>query len=127
MQHRPESRGERRLKQVLVIRSDLEMGKGKIAAQCSHAAVLAAEQARKHYKGWWEEWFRDGQTKVVLKVVGVDPILGLGRRSVSERLPYYIVKDMGITQLEPGTVTCIGIGPGPAAKIDQLTADLPLL
>lgn len=118
---------ERRFKQVLVVRSDLDMGKGKIAVQCSHGAVSAAEQARKSFLTWWRGWLEDGQTKVAVKVSGLEQILDLGRRSDREGLPYFVVRDMGLTQVEPGTVTCIGIGPAPNEKIDALTGDLPLL
>ena len=41
-------------KQVIVIRSDLGMGKGKIAVQVAHAAVLASERARKYKSEWWK-------------------------------------------------------------------------
>ena len=40
-------------KQAIIFRSDLKIGKGKIAAQAGHAAVLAAEKARIHNKKWW--------------------------------------------------------------------------
>ena len=117
----------RRFKQVLAVRSDLDMGRGKIAVQCSHGAVSAAEEARKHFTEWWRGWLEDGQTKVAVKVSGLDQIVDLGRRSGQEGLPHFIVRDMGLTQVEPGTITCISIGPGPAAKIDALTGNLPLL
>ena len=117
----------RRYKQVLGVRSDLKMGKGKIAVQCSHAAVSASEEARKSSLDWWRIWMHEGQSKVAVKVSGLSPILDLGRRSRENGLPFYVVRDMGLTQVEPGTVTCIGIGPGPVVKVDLLTGDLPLL
>ena len=117
----------RRYKQVLVVRSDLKMGKGKIAVQCSHAAVSASEEARKSSLDWWRIWMHEGQSKVAVKVSGLSPILDLERRSRENGLPFYVVRDMGLTQVEPGTVTCIGIGPGPVVKLDLLTGDLPLL
>jgi len=116
-----------RYKQVLVVRSDLKMGKGKIAVQCSHAAVSASEEARKSSLDWWRTWMHEGQSKVAVKVSGLSPILDLERRSRENGLPFYVVRDMGLTQVEPGTVTCIGIGPGPVVRVDLLTGDLPLL
>ena len=56
------------IKQVIVIRSDLKMGKGKIAAQASHASVLAALEAMKHNKNWYDRWMREGMGKIVVKV-----------------------------------------------------------
>ena len=120
-------RENRRYKQVLVVRSDLKMGKGKIAVQCSHAAVSASEEARKSFLEWWRAWLHEGQSKVAVKVSGLAPILELERRSGETGLPFYVVRDMGLTQVEPGTITCIGIGPGPVVKVDLLTGDLPLL
>jgi len=109
------------------VRSDLKMGKGKIAVQCSHAAVSASEEARKSFLEWWRTWLHEGQSKVAVKVSGLAPILELERRSAETGLPFYVVRDMGLTQVEPGTITCIGIGPGPVVKVDLLTGDLPLL
>lgn len=54
-------------KMVLVVRNDLKMGKGKVAAQCAHAAVAAYKQARKH-PGVLKAWENCGQTKITLKV-----------------------------------------------------------
>ncbi len=117
----------RQYKQVLVVRSDIKMGKGKIAVQCSHAAVSASEEARKSAVDWWRIWMQEGQLKVAVKVNGLSSILDLERKSRENRLPFYVVRDMGLTQVEPGTITCIGIGPAPAARLDLLTRDLPLL
>ena len=55
------------VKQVIVVRNDLGMGKGKIAAQVGHACVLGAEHVRKSNPDWFEEWW-GGQEKVVVKV-----------------------------------------------------------
>ncbi len=116
-----------RLKQMLVVRSDLDMGKGKIVVQCSHAAVSAAERARKMFPDWWKSWMAEGQSKVAVKVKGEQPILELQRQSKKAGIPCFVVRDRGLTQVEPGTVTCIGIGPAPHGKVDLLTGTLPLL
>ena len=55
-------------KQIIVVRSDLEMSRGKIAAQAGHAAVSAAEEARKHDQEWWMAWLEEGQCKIAVKV-----------------------------------------------------------
>jgi len=46
------------IKQVIVVRTDLDMGKGKIAAQVGHACVLGAEHVRKSNPDWFSEWWR---------------------------------------------------------------------
>jgi len=47
------------IKQVIVVRTDLEMGKGKIAAQVGHACVLGAENVRKSNPKWFNEWWNN--------------------------------------------------------------------
>ncbi len=42
------------------------------------------------------------------------------------RVPKAMISDAGLTELAPGTTTCIGIGPAPASVIDQITGSLPL-
>ena len=116
-----------RYKQVLVARLDLGMGRGKIAVQCSHAAVSAAEEARARYRDWWKEWMEEGQCKVALKVRSMNALLELEHDAKANGLPVYLVRDRGLTQLAPGTVTCLGIGPAPASSLDPLTGKLALL
>ena len=55
-------------KQVLVFRTDLQMSKGKIAAQAGHAAVSAAQAAFNQHKKWWEAWMYEGQRRLQLKL-----------------------------------------------------------
>jgi len=114
-------------KQVIVVRRDLDMGKGKIAVQVAHAAVSAAEEARKRFTEWWEAWMKEGQCKVAVKVDSEDEVMQLEGRSRELRLPFARVTDRGLTQVEPGTVTCLGIGPAPSSIIDKLTGNLGLL
>lgn len=103
------------------------MGRGKIAVQCSHAAVSAAEDARIRHPVWWRGWLREGQCKVALRVRTVEALSGLGKEADTRGLPYSIVQDSGLTQVAPGTITCLGIGPAPANLLDPLTGRLPLL
>jgi PTH2 family peptidyl-tRNA hydrolase len=114
-------------KQAIVIRTDLKMGKGKIAAQASHAAVSAAEEARKHHEAWWEEWLDEGQRKVVVKVKSEDELLQLKQQAGQMHLPFALIHDRGLTQLPPDTLTCLGIGPAPNDEVDKITGNLPLL
>lgn len=118
---------EFKYKQAVVIRTDLKMGKGKIAAQASHAAVSAAEEARKHHKAWWEAWLDEGQRKVVVKVKSEAELLQLKQQAGRMRLPCALIYDRGLTQLPPDTLTCLGIGPAPNDEVDKITGKLPLL
>jgi PTH2 family peptidyl-tRNA hydrolase len=114
-------------KQVIVFRSDLKLSKGKAAAQAGHAAVSAAEEARKHRKNWWEAWLNEGQCKVVLKVKSEKELLALEKQAKEMALPCALIIDRGLTEIPPGTITCLGIGPAPTDKIDKITGNLPLL
>ena len=114
-------------KQAIVFRSDLKMGKGKIAAQAGHAAVSAAEETRKHRQDWWSAWINEGQKKVVVKVHGEKELLELKRQAAQIALPTALIVDAGLTQLPEDTTTCLGIGPGPTILIDRVTGSLKLL
>jgi PTH2 family peptidyl-tRNA hydrolase len=114
-------------KQVMVVRRDLGMGTGKIAAQVAHAAVMGAEKTKAHRREWFDEWFEGGQAKVVVKVQSMEELMDVRKRAESLRLPVVQVQDSGLTQIPPGTTTCIGIGPAPADLIDKVTNDLKLL
>jgi len=114
------------LKQVIVVRTDLEMGKGKIAAQVGHACVLGAEHVRKSHPNWFEQWW-NGQEKVVVKVPGIKELQEVKMGAIDLDLPWSEVTDAGHTQIEPGTVTCISIGPAPENLVDKITGHLKLL
>jgi len=114
------------IKQVVVVRIDLKMGKGKIAAQVGHACVLGAEHVRRSHPEWYDEWW-GGQEKVVLKVPGIKELQEVKRHAIDLNLPWSEVIDAGHTQIAPGTTTCISIGPAPENLLDKITADLKLL
>jgi peptidyl-tRNA hydrolase, PTH2 family len=114
-------------KQVIVFRTDLQMGKGKIAAQAGHAAISAAQDAFNHHKKWYEAWLYEGQKKVALKVLGEKELGELEEAAEELGLPHALIIDRGLTQIPEGTITCLGIGPAPAAMIDRLTGKLKLL
>ena len=116
-----------RFKQVLVVRLDLDMGRGKAAVQCAHAAVSAAEEARTHLHNWWKSWIEEGQLKVAVKVPDLDSILDLERKGRSKGIPVHLVKDRGLAQVPPGTITCLGLGPAPSDVVVSLTGNLALL
>ena len=112
-------------KLAVVVRADLGMGRGKIAAQVAHAAVAAvlANLGRDDLTAW----LRDGQPKVVLKVTGAGPLEDVARQAQAAGLPVELVNDAGRTQVTPGTLTCCAVGPAASDRIDAVTAGLPLL
>ena len=118
---------EFRYKQVIVFRSDLKLSKGKITAQSGHAAVSAAEEARKHHRGWWKAWIIEGQCKVAVKVKSEKEVLELEKQAKELALPCALIIDRGLTEIPPETITCLGIGPAPSEIVDKLTGVLPLL
>jgi len=114
-------------KQVIVVRSDLKMSKGKIAVQAAHAAVSAAEKAKKMNEEDWRKWIQEGQKKVIVKVKSLEELLKVMKESEAAGLPTVLIEDKGLTEVPPGTITCLGIGPALSEKIDKITGDLPLL
>ena len=114
-------------KQVIIFRSDLKLSKGKASVQASHAAVSATEEARKRHREWWEAWLWEGQRKIAVKVKTEKELVTLEEQAKDLGLPCALIVDRGLTEIPPDTVTCLGIGPAPAEKVDRLTGRLPLL
>lgn len=111
----------------MVVRQDLKMGKGKLAVQVAHAAVSSAEQARKYHKSWYESWYNESQAKICVKVENEKELRMLKGRIDEAGIPNALIQDAGLTQLDPGTTTCLGIGPVPSELADRYTGDLKLV
>jgi len=111
-------------KQTILVRTDLKMGKGKIAAQVAHAAIGSIRKGDRHII---DEWEREGSKKVVLKVDGIKQLIDISKEAKLKNISYYIVRDAGLTQIEEGTVTCMALGPEKEYKLDRLTEKLKLL
>lgn len=114
-------------KQVIIFRKDLNLSKGKIAAQAGHAAVSSAMEAHIHNKNWHKAWIMEGQRKIAVKVKNEKELLKFKEYAVDLGLPNSLIIDRGLTEIPAGTITCLGIGPAPSEKIDRLTGDLKLL
>lgn len=114
-------------KQVIAVRTDLGMSRGKMAVQVAHGSVSAAERSRVTKQEEWRAWMREGQKKVAVKVISEEEILELKRQAITHSLPHAIIRDAGMTELPPGTLTVIGIGPAKIQAIDVVTKDLKLL
>lgn len=119
------------MKMVIIVRTDIKMGKGKIAAQVAHAAVSLVldilNSSNPKWKSWLFEWLNEGQPKIVVKVNSITELNSKIEEAKKLGLPISLIEDAGRTQLEPGTVTCGGIGPSEDYLIDKITGDLKLL
>jgi PTH2 family peptidyl-tRNA hydrolase len=114
-------------KQAIVVRQDLKMSKGKTAAQVAHASVSSYINTKKRKPEWAGSWYEEGQKKVVLKANSMDEMIELKKIAEIESVPNALIADAGLTELEPGTITCLGIGPAPAHIIDKVAGRLKLL
>lgn len=116
------------MKQVILIRADLKMRSGKIAAQASHSSVGAALLAFTRFKGLFSEWEATGQKKVVVKVKSEQELLDIYNKTVEMGLPCYLVRDAGLTTFHgQPTLTAAAIGPADEWQIDPLVGHLKLL
>lgn len=114
-------------KQCIVVRGDLQLSTGKWCAQVAHAAVSSADRARYEKPLWYRAWLQEGQRKIVLVARGEEELRALHKRASELKLPTAMVVDMGLTEVPPDTLTCIGIGPGPEELVNKVTGNLPLL
>ncbi|MFN3384314.1 MAG: peptidyl-tRNA hydrolase Pth2 [Archaeoglobaceae archaeon] len=111
-------------KQVIVVRDDLNLSRGKLAVQVAHASILGFLKSDREKR---EIWLREGQKKVVLKVANLEELFDIRFRAEKEKLVTAIVEDAGLTEVLPGTITAIAIGPDESKRIDKVTGNLPLL
>ena len=117
-----------KFKQVIVIRTDLKMKVGKKCAQACHASLSAAEVSKSKNVETYRQWKRQsGQRKIVVKIDSEEAITKLYYDVMDAGIGAYLVQDAGLTQLEPGTITALGIGPDKSDKIDKFCAELKLL
>uniref|UniRef100_A0A6A7G158 peptidyl-tRNA hydrolase n=1 Tax=Hirondellea gigas TaxID=1518452 RepID=A0A6A7G158_9CRUS len=119
--------GGGQFKLVLVVRSDLKMGKGKMAAQCSHATLKAYKQVSMHKKDVLKGWESNGQPKVVVRIENESSLLALASEARKAGLTVSLIQDAGRTQVAPGSRTVLGVGPGPSNTVDQVTGHLKLM
>jgi PTH2 family peptidyl-tRNA hydrolase len=111
-------------KQVIVVRKDLKLGKGKIAAQVAHASLESYKKAGHEDRLEWES---RSSKKVVVKAENLEELLDILKSARKAKLPHALIRDAGRTEVEPGTVTALGIGPCEEGKADRITGHLPML
>ncbi len=112
------------LKQIILARVDLQLPKGKLAAQCAHASV---EAVLKSDSSTVKKWCMQGMPKIVLKVKDEKELVMFFQKAKDMGLTASLITDAGRTVVEPGTKTCVGIGPGSVDEIDKLTGKLALM
>lgn len=98
------------------------MEKGKLISQSLHASLGSLRLVRDEIVKKWED---EGAKKVVLKV-DLEELREAERKLKKEKIPYFLVKDAGLTQVKPGTITALGIGPVEEKRIDRVTGKLKL-
>ncbi len=113
-------------KMVILIRTDLNMTKGKATAQACHAVLAAYKDASRRDPDMLEAWEQTGQAKVTLKVESQDEMMQLVKKAKDFGVTAQYIRDAGRTQLAPNTVTVAAIGPAPKTLLDLVTGHLKL-
>lgn len=111
-------------KQVIVVRKDLKLDKGKLAVQVAHASLESYNRADKMIRKKWEA---EGSKKVVAKVETLRDMFNLHTQAKELGLPCSLIRDAGKTSIPPGTVTALGIGPCREEEVDKVTGKLKIL
>lgn len=131
------------VKQVIVVRRDLNMRKGKIAAQAAHASMKVILDLMdkgfdtKDTEGWMlrfqkgsnlDEWLNGSFTKICVSVTDEQQLLAILNDARKAGFPCALITDNGLTEFHGvKTNTCVAIGPYEGSKIDGITGHLPLL
>ena len=111
-------------KQVIVVRYDLKMDKGKMASQVAHASLEAAMKCDQRMLDKWRE---SGMKKVVLRVGSEHDLVDIYEKARRAGVKAVLVQDAGKTAFKKPTRTCVGIGPDSSKRIDRITGELKLL
>lgn len=134
------------IKQVIVIRKDLGMRKGKMVAQGAHASlkvfldkagiegVIDHNNKTKDYTITFNItedmliWMTNGRyTKICVGVNSEDELLTIYQEADKAGLPHSLIRDAGLTEFDKPTYTAVAVGPAPSNVIDKITGHLPLL
>ena len=119
------------LKMVFLVRQDLKMGAGKIAAQVAHEAIGLYDDIfegdNNYQKSALDCWFNLGQKKVVLKADNLNIMLEVVKKCKESKLQYCMITDAGHTQIPAGSITVLGIGPDTSERINKITGSFKLM
>ncbi len=111
-------------KQVILVRTDIVMSKGKMAAQVAHASTEATLKSDDQKV---KAWRNKGMKKVVLKVKGESELFKFKEFAKDVGVTSALIRDAGKTQLDPGTITCLAIGPDEVKKVDSVSGELKMM
>jgi len=111
-------------KQVILVRKDLKLSKGKMSSQVSHASVEATLKSDKDKVRFWRD---KGMKKVVLNVENQKELFKYKKLAGDLGLVSAVIRDAGRTEIKAGTVTCIAIGPDLVSKIDKVSKELKMV
>jgi PTH2 family peptidyl-tRNA hydrolase len=125
-----------RIKQVLVMRLDLNMRRGKQIAQGAHASMSficrrlqeAGSMSLDDLTGAQRAWLTGAFTKVCCRVDSEEELMQIHDKALEAGLEVHLITDSGRTEFNgQPTRTCLAIGPDEADKIDAITGHLHLL
>ncbi len=125
----------KKLKMVIILRKDLNMRKGKMAAQAAHAAQEAlldrdTDRALPRLKSTPEvlEWLSADYKKVVVSVSSEAELLAIVEAAEASGLNHHLVQDLGHTEFHGvKTYTALALGPADEEAVDKLSGHLSLL
>jgi peptidyl-tRNA hydrolase, PTH2 family len=112
---------------VVVVRGELRLTPGKAAVQVAHAAVMLVQRAERDAPQVLKTWLAEGQKKIALEVATLGELEDVERKARARGLPTVWVEDAGLTEVPPGTRTCLGVGPARTDDLDPVTGELALL
>jgi len=129
------------IKQVIIIRKDLNMRKGKMVAQGAHASMNVffdrltstgpigdvAFGLKGTITPEMKAWMEGSFTKICVSVDSELELLGIYQKAKEANLPCSLIKDVGLTEFKEPTFTCVAIGPDEEEKINKITGSLKLL
>ena len=119
------------LKMVFLVRQDLKMKAGKIAAQVAHAALGLYDDIIFGNNQYQQEaldfWVTYGQKKIVLKVPNLETMNNALNQCKQANIANCLITDAGCTQIPPGSKTVLGIGPDKSEKINKITGTFKLM
>lgn len=121
------NRNTDKIKQVIIVRTDLEMGKGKTCAQVAHASVSAYLEVIGKNKDIANRWIETGQKKIVLKVKNEEELIDAYKKARERGIPTVLISDAGYTQIPANTKTTVAIGPWYEEELTKMYGSLKLL
>jgi len=107
----------------IVMRTELNMSRGKMCAQTGHAVAGCMNNGD---PTMIKNWFNNDQKKIVLAVPTLKDLFYI-EKLVRHNINYYLVRDVGATEVKKGTPTSLGLGPDRKSKLIRFVGSLPLL